>query len=86
MEDAAGGRASPTALTGTLALALTASFQRKSAAEAQWWIAVGERKWWQVRRTRISRAKLLSSPSSALTASKSNTNCAAKQQAQWQMV
>ena len=32
MEDAAGGRASPTALTGTLALALTASFQRKSGS------------------------------------------------------
>ena len=37
--------------------------------------------WCKAERTRISSAKLLSSPSRALTASKSNSNCA-KQQAQ----
>ena len=57
------------ALTGTLALALTASFQRRSYTHC------AGAKWWQVRRTRISSVKLLSSPISALTASKSNTNC-----------
>ena len=77
VEAAAGVGASPTALSGTLAPALTASYLRKSLVSrgTERWTS-GKRKRWQVLRTRISSAKLLSSPSSALTASKSNTNCA----------
>ena len=85
VEDAArgggGGGASPfVTLTGTLALALLHHFRGRRTNRGTQWRAERERMWWQVRRTRSSSANPLSSPSIALTVSKSNTNCA-KQQA-----
>ena len=76
-----GGGASPfVTLTGTLALALLHHFRGRRTNRGTQWRAERERMWWQVRRTRSSSANPLSSPSIALTVSKSNTNCA-KQQA-----
>ena len=77
VEAAAG--ASPTAVTDTLTLDLTASFQRRSLSRCTVEGTVENSGVCEAEHTRISSAKLLSSPSRALTASKSNTNCARQQ-------
>ena len=77
VEAAAG--ASPTAVTDTLTLDLTASFQRRSLSRCTVEGTVENSDVCEAEHTRISSAKLLSSPSRALTASKSNTNCARQQ-------